>query len=124
MANQILIIRFHHTNSQFKITNNITCKDSNVIYTIECRKCKVESVGSTITTFRARSRGWRSDINLNKKIDKVISHFNRKDPVFDRDFRMTPFEKVFGNEDNLRIRERMYIDRYDLIDNGLNTKRT
>ena len=93
---------------------------ANFIYAIECTKCKLQSVGSSITTFRQRSSGWRSDIKINKKEDKVISHFNTNNHSLDKHFRMTPFELVFGNEDVLRTRETMYINKFDLIENGLN----
>ena len=39
-------------------------------------------------------------------------------------FRMTAIEIVYGDEDTLRIRERMYIDTYGLLESGMNTKRT
>ena len=42
----------------------------------------------------------------------------------ERDFRMIPIEKVYGDKDTLRIRERMYIDNYGLLESGLNSKRT
>ena len=117
-------LRFHHKQEDFQIKSNVTCKDSNVIYMIECLKCQLQSIGSSITTLRQRNSGWRSDIKINTKIDKVISHFNRKDHNISRDFRMTAMEKVYGNIDILRLRERMYIDHFDLIEHGLNTKRT
>ena len=117
-------IKFHHKNVIFEIKSRITCVKTNFIYAIECTKCKLQSVGSSITTFRQRSSGWRSDIKINKKEDKVISHFNTTNHSLDKHFRMTPFELVFGNEDVLRTRETMYINKFDLIENGLNTKRT
>ena len=53
-----------------------------------------------------------------------ISHFNQKDHSIKNDFRMTAMEKVYGSTDILRLRERMYIDYFELIEHGLNTKRT
>ena len=117
-------MKFHYKHEDFKSKSNVTCKDSNVIYVIECLKCNLQSIGSSITTFRQRSSGWRSDIKINTKVDKVISHFNRKDHSIKNDFRMTAMEKVYGSTDILRLRERMYIDYFELIEHGLNTKRT
>lgn len=117
-------IKLHYKNLDFDIKSHITCKMSNIIYVIECNKCKLQSVGSTTTTFRQRSSGWRSDIKINVKVDKVISHFNLISHNIETNFKMTPLELVHGNEDILRLRERMYIDKFDLIGHGLNTKRT
>ena len=117
-------LKFHYKQEDFKIKSNVTCKDSNIIYVIECLKCNLESIGLSITTFRQRSSGWRSDIKINTKVDKVISHFNLKDHSIKKDFRMTAMEKVYGSTDILRLRERMYIDYFELIEHGLNTKRT
>ena len=41
-----------------------------------------------------------------------------------RDLRMIPNEKVHGDRDTLRIRERYYRDKYGLLESGMNTKRT
>ena len=91
---------------------------------IECLKCQLHSIGSSVTTLKQRNSDWRSDIKINNKIDKVISHSNQNDHNISRDFRMTAMEKVYGSIDILRLRERMYIDHFDLIEHGLNTKRT
>ena len=37
---------------------------------------------------------------------------------------MVPVEKVFGDLDTLRIRERLYLDSYGLLDSGSNSKRS
>ena len=61
---------------------------------------------------------------INKKHSQVIEHFNIKGHALERDFRMIAIEKVFGDRDTLRIRERMYMDKYNLLESGLNSKRT
>ena len=99
-------VKFHYKNIEFNIKTHITCRHTNFIYVIECKKCRIQSVGSSITSFRQRSSGWRSDIRIKEKDDKVISHFNSKNHSIDKHFKMTPFELVFGNEDVLRTREK------------------
>ena len=42
----------------------------------------------------------------------------------EKDFRMTATENVYGSMDILRLRERMCIDHFELIEHGLNTNRT
>ena len=98
-----------------KIQSKLSCLDKNVIYIIECRRCIVQYGGSTEQQYRLRCDQWRSDIRLNKKQSQVIEHFNIKGHALERDFRMIAIEKVFGDRDTLRIRERMYMDKYNLL---------
>ena len=115
---------FYVQNSNMKIQSKLSCLDKNVIYIIECRRCIVQYGGSTEQQYRLRCDQWRSDIRLNKKQSQVIEHFNIKGHALERDFRMIAIEKVFGDRDTLRIRERMYMDKYNLLESGLNSKRT
>ena len=98
--------------------------DDNIIYIIECVKCGIQYVGSSVQKYRHRCDQWRSDIKLNKKSGQVIEHFNTRGHDISKHFRKIPIEKVFGDEDILHIRERMYMDSYGLLESGLNTKRT
>ena len=63
-------------------------------------------------------------MEINSKLSQVIEHFNSKGHVVTRDFRMIPIEKVHGDRDTLRIRERYYNDKYGLLESGMNIKRT
>ena len=51
----------------------------------------------------------------------MIAQFNRKGHIITRDYKMSPIEKIFGCEDTLQMRERMYIDRFNLKTEGLNS---
>ena len=106
------------------ISAKLCCLDKNVVYVIECERCLIQYGGSTEQKYRLRCDQWRSDININSKLGQVIEHFNAKGHVLKRDFRMIPIERVHGDRDTLRIRERYYIDKYGLLESGLNTKRT
>ena len=106
------------------ITSNLCCADSNVVYIIECRRCLTQYGGSTEQKYKLRCNQWRSDIKINSKLSQVIEYFNTKGHVLTRDFRMMPIEKVFGDRDTLRIRERYYNDKYGLIESGMNSRRT
>ena len=117
-------VHIYNTNRECVIKQILTCEDNNVIYLIECRKCMSQYIGSTIQKYKLRQNGWRSDISLNTKTDYVVKHFNQRGHCLERDFRMVPLEKVYGNEEILRARERMYIDNFGLIDVGLNSNRT
>ena len=121
---EVTYIRIHHKDDYINIRNKITCLTRNTIYIIECVRCLDQYAGSTCQPFRLRCDQWRSDININKKSGDVIQHFNMKGHDISTHFRMTPIEIVYGDEDTLRIRERMYIDTYGLLESGMNTKRT
>ena len=49
---------------EFKINYNLDCNCSNVIYLINCKKCKVQYVGgSTMTRFKSRFNNHKSRVN-------------------------------------------------------------
>ena len=118
----------HATNDKFMITQKLSCDSTNVLYVIDCLKCKVQYLGKTTGSLKLRANKWRSDIlKANKgqeKTKKVIKHFNDTPHSFARDFRIFAVEKLYGSKEAVRIRETMYIEKFDLIENGLNTNRT
>ena len=87
-------------------------------------KCKIQYFDSTDGKFKLRANKWRSAIALGTDNNKVVRHFNHTPHSFSLDFRMIAVEKVYGSLDTLRIRERMYTDKYDLVENGMNSNRT
>ena len=117
-------VHFYSQNRDMKLRSRLCCLDSNVVYIIECRRCLLQYGGSTEQKYRLRCNQWRSDIKINSKMSQVIEHFNSKNHEVQRDFRMMPIEKVYGDRDTLRIRERYYNDKYGLLESGMNTKRT
>ena len=86
-----------------------------VFYVIECRRCLTQYGGSTGHIHELRGNQWRSGINENHKSGQVIEHLNKKGYVLQRDFRMIPTEKVYGDSDALKIRKRVYSDLYGLF---------
>ena len=64
------------TGCSYHVRATATCKTRNVIYLIQCRKCKLQYVGETQNPLHIRLNGHRSDIR-NKKLEKpVAAHFN------------------------------------------------
>ena len=53
-----------------------TCKTKNLVYLIECRKCRKQYVGETENALHIRLNGHRSDIRTNKTEKPVAEHFN------------------------------------------------
>ena len=67
---------YSHTNkTTFDITNNITCKSSNIIYLINCTRCHKQYVGETKTSLRLRFNNHLSTVRHNKDYPIAI-HFN------------------------------------------------
>ena len=59
----------------YPIVGGMNCQSKNLIYVIECQKCKMKYVGETQQSLAARLQGHVSDINTYK--DKpVADHFN------------------------------------------------
>ena len=65
------------TSNRYKIEikKEITCNTRNVIYLIECKKCKKQYVGQTGNSLKERFRGHLQDINTANKFKPVSKHF-------------------------------------------------
>ena len=118
-------IHMHATNEMFIINQRLSCESHSVIYIIDCLKCNVQYLGSSVDKMKLRANKWRSDILQmveNEKTEKVVSHFNATPHNISRDLRIIAVEKVLGPKDALEIKETMYIEKFDMVKNGLNYK--
>ena len=61
--------------SEFPIHGGMTCSSKNVIYIIQCMKCKVPYVGQTRCSLKSRLQHHLSDIR-NDKDTTIAEHFN------------------------------------------------
>ena len=61
---------------QVKATAN--CKTSNVVYVIECTRCKKQYVGETENVFYIQMNGHWSNIKHRRLEKPVANHFNSK----------------------------------------------
>ena len=61
---------------EFACKKNITCRSSNLIYCIQCKRCKIQYVGETRTTLMKRMQGHRDRIERRVLSDDVGKHFN------------------------------------------------
>ena len=99
-------IQITSTNKTFIIRNPITCKTSNVVYCLTCKKCKEQYIGETEQEIHERQRGHLSDINSNKSGLPYVSHFRR---CGIENYTITGIEKVRKNcTDTRRGREKSY----------------
>lgn len=86
----------------FKIGNKFTCKSSNLVYLITCKKCNLQYVGQTGRTLADRINDHLSSIRT-KKTKPIALHFNLPDHSI-TDFTITAIEKIPDNNNALNLR--------------------
>jgi len=76
------------TTRSFRVRGNLNCNSNNIIYLIQCKKCKKQYVGQTITSLRHRI----SQHNNNKQISNstVEQHFCLPDHIME----VQPIEQI------------------------------
>ena len=62
------------TGERYKIWQNINCESKNVIYLVECKKCRKQGVGST-EDFKPRISNYISHILMKRATCKSVRHF-------------------------------------------------
>ena len=83
-----------HSGRIFKILHRVNCKDKNIIYLLECKKCNEKAyVGKSEPPAHIRFNGHRSDAKKNNKL-AVDTHFLEPGHIFDRDAKFTIIEKI------------------------------
>ena len=83
------------TKQEFKIFHNTTCKSNNIIYLMECRKCKTQYVGKCETAFNIRLNNHRTNAYhpTNDSIP-ACKHFHGDGHDFNRDAKFTIIEQI------------------------------
>ena len=70
-----------HSNEVYQIKKNVNCNSNMVVYLIECRVCRKQYNGSTVTKFSTRSNNYKSPhCNFRKK--QILSNQNRNQKRF------------------------------------------
>ena len=83
-----------HSGRIFKILHRVNCKDKNIIYLLECKKCNEKAyVGKSEPPAHIRFNGHRSDAKKTNKL-AVDTHFLEPGHIFDRDAKFTIIEKL------------------------------
>ena len=89
------------TRQTFRVRATATCKTSNVVYLIECRKCCKQYVGETQNRLHIRLNRHRSDI-MQRRIEKpVASHFTSPGHSLD-DLKILVLEVMRSQDEHLR----------------------
>ena len=112
-----------HSGEVIPIKSALDCQTENLLYILLCTKCLKQYLGETSKTAEERCVG-----HLNTILQQC--HVNTKTPVGQHfragghshsDVKFIPFEKIFSRDPFVRkARERMLINKHDLIEKGLN----
>ena len=104
-----------------EINQKLTCKDSNVIYVVQCQKCdkKNQYVGKTVQPFEKRMRSHRNAA-MNSSDTPIGRHFSTNGHNTSH-MQFFAIEKVFGDAFTLAQREQYWISKLDSIHEGLNS---
>ena len=68
-------IKSHSTGEGFKLHVSATCKSSDLVYVIACKRCGKQYVGETEQALHERMNSHRSDIRKKTKEKPVAAHF-------------------------------------------------
>ena len=98
------------------LRGHTTCETRNVIYLINCAKCKEQYVGETGNMIRTRANQHRSDITLGNKNIRTVRHF--RNCGLDN-FRLSIIERVRSNNHIIRrTREDFWMQKLKPSING------
>ena len=70
-----------HSNDVYQIKKNFNCNSKMVVYLIECRVCRKQYNGSTVTNFRARANNYKST-HHNFRKEQILSNQARNQKRF------------------------------------------
>lgn len=124
------------TGEKIQIHQKITCRDKNVIYCIQCVKCKMQYVGKTTGPFKIRANQHRRAVELalidrkngkqgkDTNMSPVAQHFSQGNHS-EADMFFFAFEHVISSDPLvIGTRERFYIDKMQVVHKGINNNRT
>ena len=95
------------TKHQYTIRDHLTCKTPNIIYLIDCRRCRdTQYVGETGKTLQDRFHHHRSDIRTHKDAS-VAKHFNSANHTL-ADLACTAIEQVRHHNKTARLERERY----------------
>ena len=115
-------VRIHHSGEEIEIKSPISCQTCGVLYVITCDKTdKKQYLGQTKRSAAQRGLDHLNSIRNNNSTNAPVGLHFRGDGHSHADLIMTPFEKIFNRDPHVRLaREREFINKYGLIEHGLN----
>ena len=95
------------TGKDYRVKATANCKTTNIVYVIECNKCKLQYVGETENALHIRINGHRSDIK-NRRLEKpVAKHFNLSNHSL-KDLFIFVIEKIHRDDAGFRKAKESY----------------
>ena len=105
-------INITQTRNTFNIKQGMTCKSTNVIYCVTCKKCWAQYIGETEQELHARQRGHLADIKSNKSGVPYVDHFRGCGAEH---YTITGVEKLRNRDPQIRkAREKYYKGLFDV----------
>lgn len=111
-------------NKTFKIYHTTNCKSTNIIYVMECIKCRIQYVGKSEPPFEIRINGHRSDATnptLGKKIIPASKHFHDQHHNFNRDAKFTIVEQIQDQRKTKEEKRQLLLKRENIWITNLGT---
>jgi len=125
-------VKISSTGDTFPIKHSLTCKSKNILYLAghnaekESRPCpdKPQYLGETMQTAQQRCREHKGTITFpcHQETKAPVGRQYRDTPGHTvADFMFVPIEKIRSSDPFVRkTRERMYINKFQMIQKGLN----
>ena len=95
-----------YTRRNYTIKDTLDCKSRNIVYLINCKKCKKQYVGETSRQLADRLSNHKSDIKL-KKDTPIALHFNEKEHTIHH-LSITPIEQIRTNKRYTRLERELH----------------
>ena len=107
----------------WKINKNVSCETENIVYLIECQKCKKRYIGESKRSLKSRLADHRGYVHRDYLDTATGAHFNT--PGHDLShLQITIIEKQKNNNDIYRKeRERYFINKFNSYYKGLNKQK-
>ena len=100
----------------------MTCESKNIIYLIQCEKCKNRYIGESERSLKERISEHKGYIKYNYQDKATGAHFNQKGHTLEH-MKVSIIEKVKKQEESYRKeRERFFIQKFNTYHQGMNRK--
>ena len=106
----------------WKIGKQVTCESKNIVYLIQCEKCKNRYIGESERSLKERISEHKGYIKNNHQDKATGAHFNQKGHTLEH-MKVSIIEKVKKQEESYRKeRERFFIQKFNTYHQGMNRK--
>ena len=114
------LVRAKATSEVVEINTNVSCRDSNVVYLINCGHCGEQYIGETEKTLHTRFSQHQGYVRNTDLLKATGEHFNQRGHSLS-DMRVTILEKIYSSDPNYRKeRESMWIRKFNSKYKGMN----